>query len=194
MSSAASAPDVLALIAPNGLGHLRRQVGILSRLLERVASIRVHVLCADAQMARIRDWERAARFFGDPRVTRTGRVLDPGVTWSTDTAYYKNGSLVEWLDRLSRVPDLERARLVVSDNLAGVLAFRSDAILAGSFLWGDVLMGAHAASEQVRDFAAAEDELLARHRPPMLCVKDVAMPAVVGATRAVRLEWMCDDA
>ena len=184
--------DVLSLVAPNGLGHFRRQVGILSRLLERIPDVRIHVLCADFQMALTRDWDLAVEFFADPRVERTGGILDPGIVWSTDASRYDDGSLLNWAERLRRVTALEQARLVVSDNLAGALAFRPDAVLVGSFLWGDVLARAHSESRPVRTFAAFESELLARHRPPMLCLKDMAMPAVVERTNAVPLGWMCE--
>src|SRR5215813_8567522 len=113
-------------------------------------------------MALKRDWDLAVRFFSDHRVDRVGGVLDPGVVWSTDASRYEDGSLLAWKDRLARLPSLERARLVVSDNLAGVLALRSDAVLVGSFLWGDVLACAHAESRHVGVFAALEEELLSR--------------------------------
>jgi hypothetical protein len=187
------APDLLSLVAPNGLGHFRRQVGILSRLLERQPSLRIHVLCADFQLALTRDWDTAVQLFSNPRVVRTGGILDPGVIWSTNAARYDDGRLLGWIEKLGRLPDLTRARLVVSDNLAGVLKYRTDAILSGSFLWGDVLASAHPDSRPVRDFARCEEELLARHRPPMLCVRDIAMPAVLDHTQPVGLDWMAES-
>jgi hypothetical protein len=144
-------------------------------------------------VARAQGWDRAARFFSDPRVTQTGGVLDPGVVWSTRAARYDDGSLLAWMERLEGVPELKRARVVISDNLAGVLAFRRDAVLAGSFLWGDVLAQAHAENGHVRAFAALENELLERYRPPMLCVRDVVMPAVTERTQAIAVDWMCEE-
>lgn len=185
--------DVLALVAPNGLGHFRRQVGILSRLLGRFPGLRIHILCADFQVEGTQDWIRATRLFSDQGVTRTGGILDPGVGWSTDPRRYDNGGLLGWMDRLGPLPELMQSRLVISDNLGGVLAFRRDAVLAGSFLWGDVLAQAYPASEPVRRFAELEAALLAQHRPPMLCVSDVVMPAVLERTEAVPLGWMCED-
>ncbi len=185
-------PDVVAFVAPNGLGHFRRQVGILSRLLERVPLLRVRIICAEAQVAATRDWERAVRFFADPRVDQVGGIMDPGVAWSTAATRYDDGSLLRWVDRLAGVPDLPRAKLVISDNLAAVLSIRSDAILAGSFLWCDVLSRAHPDSHAVRAFADLEARLLRAHRPPMLCVRDIVMPAVLESTQAVPVGWMCE--
>lgn len=184
--------DLLVLVCPNGFGHFRRQVEILSRLLNCIPDLRVHLLCADAQVAATSDWVRARRFFSDPRVTRTSGVLDPGVSWFTDPARYEGGVLTDWMDRCERLPEIDRARLVVSDNLGSVLAIRPDALLTGSFLWGDVLSRAHPTSKPVRAFAELESQLLERNLPPMLCVKDVAMPAVLASTAAVPVGWMCE--
>lgn len=185
--------DLLVLVAPNGLGHFRRQVGILSRLLERLPDLRLHVLCANFQVASTADWDRAARFFADPRVTWTGGILDPGIAWSTEASRYEDGMLLGWMDRCRMFPEVDRARAVLSDNLGTVLALRPDTILAGSFLWGDVLSRAHPASEPVRKFAEFEAELLQRYRPPMLCVRDMAMPAVLRDTTPISLGWMCEE-
>ena len=96
------------------------------------------------------------------------------------------------MDRLERVPELATARLVISDNLVGVLGYRGDAFLVGSFLWGDVLQTAHPASFHVRAFAEQEAVLLERHRPPMICLRDIAMPAVMAQTAPVTVDWMCE--
>jgi UDP:flavonoid glycosyltransferase YjiC (YdhE family) len=64
----------------------------------------------------------------------------------------------------------------------------------GSFLWCDVLAGAYGAHTAVATYAARERELLVRHRPPMLCLADLVMPAVHEITDAVELEWTCEAA
>lgn len=188
------APDILSLIAPNGLGHFRRQVEILSRVLARAPQARLHILCAQFQYAITRDWDPAVALFADPRVTWSEGVLDPGVGWSTDPLRYEDGRLQSWMGRLERIPELATAKLVISDNLAGILAYRPDAILAGSFLWGDILGTAYPQSRAVQDFARQERELLARHKPEMICVRDIAMPAVMQQTCAIAVDWMCEHA
>ena len=185
-------PDILSLIAPSGLGHFRRQIEILSRVLARKEDIRIHVLCAQFQYTITRDWDLAVRFFADPRVTWSEGVLDPGVGWSTDPQRYDDGRLRAWMERLGRVPELRDARLVISDNLAGVLAWRSDAILAGSFLWGDILLTAYPQNEAIAVFAEQERSLLTRHKPQMICVRDIAMPAVLRDTHPLTADWMCE--
>jgi hypothetical protein len=192
MAFCGSKLDIISLVAPNGLGHFRRQIEILSRVLAMAPAIHIHVLCAQFQFAITRDWDLAVRFFADPRVTWSEGVLDPGVGWSVDARRYDDGRLSAWMERLGRVPELSQARLVISDNLAGVLAYRDDAILAGSFLWGDILAAAHPQSEAIRSFALQERTLLDRHKPHMICVRDVAMPAVTQYTTAVALDWMCE--
>jgi hypothetical protein len=185
-------PDVVALVAPNGLGHFRRSIGILSRLLERDPGIQIHVACAEWQVGATRDWPRSLGFFEDRRVSRTGGIMDPGVTWAADPGAYSASLLNGWLERCESLPQLARASVVISDNLGTVLALRPDAVLLGSFLWGDVLKTAHPSVPAVQEFAAREADLMARHQPPMLCVEDVVMPAVLRQAKAVPLGWMCE--
>lgn len=161
-------------------------------MLARHPDIRIHVLCAQFQYAITRDWDVAVRFFADPRVRWSDGVLDPGVGWATDPSRYEDGRLRAWMDRLQRVPELSTARLVISDNLAGVLSYRGDAILAGSFLWSDVLHTAYPDNMHIRAFEEQETALLERYRPAMICLRDVAMPAVTRHTQAITVDWMCE--
>lgn len=187
-----SPPEVLSLVAPNGLGHLRRQVGILSRLLDRRPDLRIHLLASESQVKAGKEWPAGRRFLDDPRVRYQTGILDPGVGWFTRAEEYSRERLWGWLARLESVPGLRHAKLVVSDNLGMALAYREDAVLAGSFLWGEILQTACPADAVVSEFVARELDLVAQVRPPMLCVGDVAMPAVVERTRAVPLGWMCE--
>ncbi len=178
---------VICLISPNGLGHYRRSIGLLDRLHDTL-DVTTTVLCEDSQVERAAAWDRSRRFWQRPNVKRISGVL-PGVTWPLSV----DGGLLRWLDRLAELPELAAADLVLSDNLAGVLQHRSDAVLLGSFLWSDVLAAAYPELADVQAFVEHERALLARHRPPMLCVGDIAMPGVLERTDAVRLPWFCDQ-
>ena len=118
-------------------------------------------------------------------------ILEPGVHWRLDPEGYQDGRLLAWEERLHSVPALHEADLVISDNLTGVLTIRADAVLMGSFLWSDKLMHAYPDDPNVQAFARHERHLLALHRPPMLCVGDVAMPGILRRTEFVLLPWMC---
>ncbi|MDY7092273.1 MAG: glycosyltransferase [Acidobacteriota bacterium] len=186
------APRIAAIICPNGLGHLRRAVGILSRLIQRRPEVEFDLICSRWQLDKLAGWDRLQGLVQSGAGLHTGWT-EPGVRWSTDPNLYTDGRLTRWIERLANQQVLETADLVLSDNLAAVLELRPDAVLSGSFLWSDVLGQAYPESAAVESFRHREETLLRRHRPPMLCLRDLAMPAVMEQTEAVPLAWMCED-
>lgn len=182
---------VAALVCPNGLGHFRRVVRILSNLRLLVDELSIDLICEQWQMQRTAGGVETNALLAAGARTHTG-ILSPGVTWSADPALYRDGRLSSWEDRIVECAPLRDADHVLSDNLGGVLRVRPDAVLSGSFLWSDVLHAAHPSDDAVRAFADRERGLLSVRRPPMLCVDDIAMPAIGMFTERVGLPWMCE--
>jgi Glycosyltransferase family 28 C-terminal domain len=176
---------LLAIASENGLGHVRRVVGMLSGLCERVPALEVHLACEAWQLERLRGWARLERLRAHGLHTHTGVVAD-SLRWPLPDD--RPERLWGWEQRLRALAPTSEADLVLSDNLVGALDVRADTVLAGSFLWSDVLDDTPGAGELIRRDRA----LLARHRPPMLCVEALAMPGVRERTNAVPLPWMCD--
>jgi hypothetical protein len=182
--------SVFAVVCPNGLGHFRRLAEVLHRLAQLQPTVRFTLVCELWQRERMKGWQVLQELEWEGRARWVHGLLTPGVKWSLDPSVYADGRLISWLDRLHGVDGLADADLVLSDNLPGLLALRSDAVLMGSFLWSDVLGDAYPRQAQVSEFVAWERELLARWRPPMLCVAAMAMPGVLERTSAVPLSWM----
>jgi hypothetical protein len=176
------------VICGNGLGHCKRALHVLGRIVRR-RSVETDVYVQDWQLRAARGW-RAIAWLLDEQSVRF-RKLEAGRPMSTQPPGTDSASYLGWIDCLRREQAIMGADVVVSDNLAGVLAARPDAVLMGSFLWHDVLGGTGRIAEDIADF---EEELLQRARPPMLCVDDVVLPAVERLTEAVRLPWFCDAA
>jgi hypothetical protein len=186
-----SRPRLVAVLVPNGLGHARRTVGVIARYLERGGDATVTVVGEAWQEAAARRWPAGQVLTAHGAAWRPG-IVAPGVHWSTDTSVYGDGRLLGWEDRLADVPELAAADVVLSDNLVGVLTSRPDALLLGSFLWSDVLADQEPhPTPAVAAFVRHERELLATHRPEMLCVRGLATPGVLERTRAVPVGWMC---
>lgn len=182
-----------AVIAANGLGHMRRTTGVLARMVERGAALRVTLVAEEWQR------EAAGEWAGGVILERRGvewvhGVTGPGVRWSTDPSLYSDGRLIGWEEQLKSVTALGSADVVVSDNLVGVLTVRPDAVLMGSFLWSDVLEAAYPSDPHVVAFVDHERSLLTAQRPEMVCVGDVVMPGVLERTQAVKVGWMCPPA
>jgi hypothetical protein len=190
---ASARPHVLVLVAANGLGHMRRVAGILGCLLERGGDVRLTIAAEPWQQDAAVRWDAGRRLEAHGVAWRPG-IVAPGVGWSVTPERYVDGSLMSWEDRLDDLPELMTADVVLSDNLTGVLTRRPDALLAGSFLWSDVLDAATGDEPAVRAFVEHERSLLAEHRPEMLCVADLAMPGVVARTRPHAVGWMCPRA
>jgi hypothetical protein len=182
---------VAALICPNGLGHFRRVVRILSRLHQIVDDLSIDLLCEQWQLDRTAHGVETNALLAAGARTHCG-VLTPGVTWSSDPNEYRDGRLLSWEEQLVECAPLRAADFVLSDNLAGTLSARSDAVMSGSFLWSDVLSSAYPDDPNVTAFAGHERELMTAHTPPMLCVDDLAMPGIAAFTERIGLPWMCD--
>jgi hypothetical protein len=182
---------LLAIASENGLGHVRRVVAMLSQLCERVPALDVHLVCESWQVDRLRGWARLESLLEHGLDVHTGIVAD-SLRWPLPDDQPER--LWGWERRLRALPETSAADLVLSDNLVGTIDARDDAVLAGSFLWSDVLGAAPEgpASPRVHELIERDRALLARHRPPMLCVDALAMPGVRAQTAAVALPWMCD--
>jgi hypothetical protein len=184
-------PELVAVLVPNGLGHARRTVGVIARYLERGGEAAVTIVGESWQESASLRWP-AGRLLADHGAVWVPGIVAPGVHWSTDPGVYDDGRLLAWEERLDDVPSLATAEIVLTDNLVGVLTRRPDALLLGSFLWSDVLGAVDPTpTPAVRAFVAHEQELLARHRPEMLCVEGLATPGVLDRTQAVPVGWMC---
>lgn len=182
---------IVAIVCGNGLGHLRRTTGILAELQRSRPDLRITLVARKWQIERVANWPAWQALLARG-MTCVPDLLGPGVQWHTEAHHYDDGRLMAWLGRLPDVPGLLDARMVLSDNLPGVLAYRSDAIVLGSFLWSDVLEHAYPDSPAVMEFVAHERECLVRHRPPMICIDAMAMPGVRTRTTAVGFPWMVE--
>lgn len=172
-------------VCPNGLGHYRRTMLLAGHLLKRLPSLELDIFCAA--------WQKEAKSSGlDTQARFHHGFMEPGVEWLADAGEYSEERLNGWMGRLKNAPALQKADLVLSDNLGAVLEIRPDAVLSGSFLWSDVLSTAYPKNTAIQRFAEHERRLLKEKKPSMLCVKDAAMPGVLGRTQAVPLGWFCE--
>jgi hypothetical protein len=166
-------------------------LSVLSRLAILLPDVELDIVCERWQLERLQAGPTLTRL--GARVTLHLGVMAPGVALA-DADRFADGRLMAWRSRLANVAALQLAEVVVSENLAGVLALRSDAILMGSFLWSDVLEARHPGRREVIEFVDEERALLVAFRPTMLCVGAIAMPTLLRRTRTVSLDWMCEPA
>lgn len=178
------------VLTDNGLGHWNRAAAIIARCLWRGARFdSIHVI-GEQWQRELTASDSATRTLVAAGAEWVPAVASPGVGWSRSPGDFDDGRLLAWQRRAAACPELVHADLVLSDNLVGVLEVRPDAVLSGNFLWSDVLGDAYPDAEPVTAFVRAERDLLTDLSPPMLCVRDLAMPGVLERTHAVPVGWM----
>ena len=89
-------PRLTIVLAPNGLGHARRALGILARFFERGGRAVVTVIGEPWQLEGSASWDSAATL-ARATVTWQHDVTSPGVSWSTDPSSYDDGRLMAYL-------------------------------------------------------------------------------------------------
>ncbi|MBX7116688.1 MAG: hypothetical protein K1X64_20350 [Myxococcaceae bacterium] len=182
---------ITALITANGLGHFRRTVRILAELVKHRSGLDITVLAEPWQKAAVKDWPLAetlwksgARFEAVP--------LTPGIIWNESPSTFDDNRLLNWETRVLNHPAIHNANVVLSDNLAGVLNVRSDAVLLGSFLWCEVFEPMASQSNAIARFVDHEVMLLEKYLPPCICVDVLAMPKLRELTTPVAVGFMCE--
>jgi len=177
------------LVSANGYGHIRRQILIASELLKQNTNLNVQFAITDAQFQR---FKLEIESLGS-RATAVVGVTEDSVRWRHDPNSYTETNLNGWESEMISRPSLIEADFVLSDNLVGVLEARPDAILSGSFLWHEVIDAYSKVNDACRKFVDREIYLLKKCVPKMICNSDLATPAVLALTDAVRVPWMIEE-
>ncbi len=179
---------LLAIVCPNGLGHFRRTVAILERLLDIHGAIDIELACQQWQLGRLSKTVEFSEIWQNS-VQYDFTITENLVFWGDSGRQLNLPSLTQWIHKIDQTR-IDTFDFILSDNLTGVLELRSDAVLMGSFLWSDVLEPSFAQEPEVAKFIAQERSLLNRYCPPMLCVGPLATPGVLSSTKAVRCNFM----
>ena len=177
------------LVSANGYGHIRRQILITSELLKQNSNLQVQFAITDAQFQR---FKLEIENLGS-RASAVVGVTEDSVRWRHDPSNYTATNLNGWESELMSRSSLIEADFVLSDNLVGVLEIRPDAVLSGSFLWHEVIDAYAQVNDACRQFVEREINLLKKCVPKMICNADLATPAVLSLTDAVRVPWMIEE-
>lgn len=177
------------LVSANGYGHIRRQILIASELLKQNSNLHVQFAITDAQFQR---FKLEVENLGS-RASAVVGVTEDSVRWRHDPSNYTETNLNGWESELMSRPSLIEADFILSDNLVGVLEIRPDAVLSGSFLWHEVIDAYAQVNDACRQFVEREIYLLKKCVPKMICNADLATPAVLSLTDAVRVPWMIEE-
>jgi hypothetical protein len=146
----------------NGIGHFKRVSEISKYLTD---SFNISIFCTKDQIERV----------GKIKKVKYEIYKVPNIDWAlvlnnlTDqmfTTYF------QWLSIYG--PTTKNYDIVISDNLVGLLKYREDIILQGSFFWKDVLLSKIGTNK----VTAQEEELLSIYTPKLLTNKYVETQSV----------------
>jgi len=146
----------------NGIGHFKR-VNEISRYLTQNWNVTIY--CTQFQL------EKIGRVENVKYILYTVNNID----WAKLLQNEQDEMYKEYFDWLSLYgPTVTEYDIVVSDNIVGLLEYREDIILQGSFLWKDVLL-----SKIGTNIITTQDEfLLKKFNPPLITNKYVETQSV----------------
>lgn len=177
------------MVCPNGFGHLKRVLKISSVLIED--DIKLNVLCNKKCIDNL-------SLFADDSLLNNSKINFLEINfpaygnWLANPGKYDFYEYKSWIDNLDS-SYIQKSDLLVSDNLAGVLARRPDAILEGSFLWSDVMQDLPGKTDELNKIIEFENNLLQKATTEMICNEDFVMPAIIDQTNYKKFAWTCED-
>jgi hypothetical protein len=180
---------IAVISCSNGLGHIKRQIVIVSNLLEQNDSIKIDFYCESWQLSIISDWDTLNNLKNNKSVHFKYKNLP--LKWSDKESYYSEW-LLNWHKSLASW-NLQTYDLVITDNLIEPLYYTKSLLLIGSFLWHDVLNNAFPKSKYVKQYYQNSTNLLLNNPTWMLSNEWFVMPEVLKQTKCVKIGFVPFD-
>lgn len=111
----------------NGYGHFKRVSEVAKNLTE---DFKIDIYCSPKQLSKIGPIGNASYILTDDNI-RWDNILNDDPTTAIDCYF-------NWLEKYG--PTVHNYDIVISDNIVGLLHYRDDIKLMGSFLWSDVIL------------------------------------------------------
>lgn len=161
----------------NGLGHYKRVSEVAKNLTD---SHDITIYCTEYQKNKIGPVDKAKYVFYSVDNIRWGSILK-GNYDAVQAEYFS------WLSKYG--PTVKKFDIVISDNIVGLLKYRSDIILMGSFFWKDVIFTKIGTNE----ISTLEEELLNYYEPTLITNKYVETQSVTGYSNKIQTGFGCID-
>ena len=162
-------------VCSNGLGHFSRVLKITKHL---TSVYDVDIYCEKFQYEKFKPNSNAKFIFYQLSNIRWDEAL--GSNQVNSEKYQKWCALYG--------PVSLKYDIVISDNMVGLLRYRSDIILSGSFLWKDVFYNKFK-DNKITDF---DSELLEKFNPLILTNKYVETGSLKNYNNKIGFGWGCD--
>jgi hypothetical protein len=178
-------PRIAFVICPHGFGHIRRVCEILSEFKYRKANAELSLFVKPDH------YEKFESFFSSWTSISISDViwqLEP-MTHAPDfqSESYTYPDYQRWISELKQTFQNNPYDLVVSDNLYGVLEAYPNALIQGSFSWGEI-----GSMNPVYNLVAAyEKECQLKFKPSQICLNRMSTPLVRNFSRPHFTHWWC---
>ena len=163
-------------ICSNGYGHYKRAIEIAS-LLYNNFNITIYS-----------NYYQFDKFEKQTKSTYC-QLFESNIRWDktlkrgkVDYKQYKAGIR-------ERVDLLSHHDYVISDNIVGILKYRPDAIICGSFLWKDVLFNKFGPNK----ISDLDSELIEKHNPILITNKYAETGTIKKYSNKVQFGFGCED-
>tara|TARA_B110001450_G_scaffold243038_1_gene253937 strand:+ start:4569 stop:5654 length:1086 start_codon:yes stop_codon:yes gene_type:complete len=177
------------LVCGNGYGHFKRCAKITHYLINANQDVTVNLVCNDNIIKANQDWiilKDLYKFsnFNLISTKKKVRIINNKIN-------YKDvfNDDFSWIDKTI----ITKSDIVISDNCTSILKYRPDAILMGSFLWSEVFSIYVDNNIEIQKYCKDELDLLKKHKPQMISLKDMSMPYVKNYTNVFYTDWLVSN-
>ncbi len=175
------------IVCNNGLGHFTRVTRVISLLIKNNRDIRIDLYCAKRHFDIKSDDPLVADLMISDRVNI--HYTAPNVYWLNDEPV----TALKYDESIYETSEIQSADFVISDNITEILNYRSDAILMGSFLWSEIYQYHFADNDFAKKFIEQEVELLEKHKPTVICLRDFAMNYISKYASPYPIDFILDE-
>lgn len=169
----------------NGFGHLKR-ILMVTKQLANLTDSKIFIYTTTNHIKKISTWKEFSFFFESPNL-HLSNIMDCYPSYNED---FENRYLYDSLTYISDNLKINSCNdVVILDNDVSLLQIFNNAILMGSFLWGEIF--SETEHQELKILSANEKSLLKKFYPQMICVDKMAMSWISEYTRKIGLPWFC---
>ena len=170
----------------NGYGHFKRCAKIANYLISNHQDVSVNFVCNENIIKENYDWiilKELYEFSNFNLISTKKRVRINNNKINFKDLF--NDDFL-WIDKTI----ISKTDLMISDNCTSILKYRPDTILMGSFLWSEVFSVYAVNNIEIQKCCNHELDLLIKHKPQMISLKDMSMPYVKNYTNVFYTDWL----
>lgn len=178
-------PKIAFVICPHGFGHIRRVCEILSEFKYRKAKAELSLFVKPDHFEKFESLFSSWTSISISDVIWQLKPMIHAPDFQSESYTYPDYQ--RWISELKQAFQNNPYDLVVSDNLFGVLEAHPNALIQGSFSWGEIV----SMNPVYNQVAAFEKECQLKFKPSQICLNRMSTPLVRNFSRPLLTNWWC---